>query len=1217
MKKTIFLTLYLLILIIKNSYSQDEIPTNWSYIDMGNKIFDVQFLNAMTGFVAKSNGTEIDIMKTTNRGANWSSMVSSSTMSFNSGDIKPAGMYFFNVNLGFISTGSKIYKYNNGTVSSVLTYTDFNGSEKANKNNKIIFANSSTGYAIMTFDNSAYNTGVYRGRVYRTTNGGDNWSVVCNIGENAGNAYIYNLNDIAVSSSDNNKVIVCGHYRCTTNDVQKVMLIYSSDAFATNSGAITYSDGAYSFVNIKSDNTVILLKRGKRTTSTQYSYIYSIIWGDWENPTSLYQFRSPSNGAYNHTAMNFYNDNIGKILVDVKDGSTSTKRLLKTTNGGVNWSIDFDNVSSVYSDDYFGSISNIFSNSLELLYFIEPYNNSHYLFFRKIENTSVFATSESGYESSSNILIDGTSYSSPTTSNIIKPFFSLSYPSYIGDNKVFYKLSDNNLKNAENTYILPDNSTVEAYYKTKQVSTVSTALSNPSSSINSPQIRILKDTNGYIHQIHESMGGIFYTRSTDGGANWFREEVVNGEYEYANSSKANSSDNNSYPSICELRKLSGNLPAFPPSYSYMNTAATWQRYNNGTMEIKVAFRELDASSNPFWRRYGTSTTVSENSGIFRSFSVSQSDYKSKPSIFAAWYNFDSGYPNFNDSTLLYHYLILIPHLEPATSGNKLVVTAKLRGYPGYDDILGQNASGNNFTIESSGVTDFSVTSKPYITGDCFDGFILYFTYIKNGDVMYRADKFTIITGSMEPGIGRSFYHSLETISTSDEQIERVSPDISLRNGYPIIAYRGKFFRQQHAIIEPGGMDLIISAYDYPIIVKYKYLTTSNTESWSSFTPFQSGGHIQGNPNIEGDKNYGAYIVNFSFDGNTYRQYAYTNVPASCSSSPFSGTDAKLVRGAFSGSTFPNSSPMLLTLSQSGSLYNIGKLNITVSNSVPITPGITDNVVGIIREQSVNYNFELGPVIAKNTNVTFNDDAETSVTNNIEFGSTMVSAPFSLGPNDTLILNGTGYYNYVSGATFTEKRFTVNLMRKSNNELFSQLVSDTIHAEDTISSQYLRGFVFSSDILSNVDSFYVQMVIDSTSLYQSDDGYAVCNVYSPDEIYAGEGDNTGTYKRYVHFADGNNNKTNASITPNVYALSQNYPNPFNPTTNIKYQIPKDGFVTLKIYDITGREIAKLVNEQKQAGYYTVSFNGSNFASGVYFYRIQAGDFMQVKRMVLIK
>jgi hypothetical protein len=88
-------------------------------------------------------------------------------------------------------------------------------------------------------------------------------------------------------------------------------------------------------------------------------------------------------------------------------------------------------------------------------------------------------------------------------------------------------------------------------------------------------------------------------------------------------------------------------------------------------------------------------------------------------------------------------------------------------------------------------------------------------------------------------------------------------------------------------------------------------------------------------------------------------------------------------------------------------------------------------------------------------------------------------------------------------------------------------------------------------------------------------------------------------------------------PKEFNLSQNYPNPFNPVTNIKYDIPKDVMVSINVFDITGREIAKLVNEYKKAGCYNVAFNGSNFASGIYFYRIQAGDFVQIKKMVLIK
>jgi M6 family metalloprotease-like protein len=99
-------------------------------------------------------------------------------------------------------------------------------------------------------------------------------------------------------------------------------------------------------------------------------------------------------------------------------------------------------------------------------------------------------------------------------------------------------------------------------------------------------------------------------------------------------------------------------------------------------------------------------------------------------------------------------------------------------------------------------------------------------------------------------------------------------------------------------------------------------------------------------------------------------------------------------------------------------------------------------------------------------------------------------------------------------------------------------------------------------------------------------------------------------------DGDGFVLNPEI-PREFNLSQNYPNPFNPVAKINFALPKQGFVTLKIYDIIGREIKTLVNEVKQAGYYTVDFNGSSLASGVYFYRIQSGDFVSVKRMVLVK
>ncbi|MCE1164311.1 MAG: C25 family cysteine peptidase [Bacteroidetes bacterium] len=93
--------------------------------------------------------------------------------------------------------------------------------------------------------------------------------------------------------------------------------------------------------------------------------------------------------------------------------------------------------------------------------------------------------------------------------------------------------------------------------------------------------------------------------------------------------------------------------------------------------------------------------------------------------------------------------------------------------------------------------------------------------------------------------------------------------------------------------------------------------------------------------------------------------------------------------------------------------------------------------------------------------------------------------------------------------------------------------------------------------------------------------------------------------------------NPSVIPDMYEMSQNYPNPFNPVTKINFAIPKQGFVTLKIYDVLGREVRTLVNEVKTAGNYSVDFNGAEFSSGVYFYRIESNDFTDVKRMILVK
>jgi len=108
-----------------------------------------------------------------------------------------------------------------------------------------------------------------------------------------------------------------------------------------------------------------------------------------------------------------------------------------------------------------------------------------------------------------------------------------------------------------------------------------------------------------------------------------------------------------------------------------------------------------------------------------------------------------------------------------------------------------------------------------------------------------------------------------------------------------------------------------------------------------------------------------------------------------------------------------------------------------------------------------------------------------------------------------------------------------------------------------------------------------------------------------------------YAFSVGFTPTTSVTTDKNDIPKEYSLLQNYPNPFNPSTTISFTLPVESFVNLKIFDVLGREVSSLVNEKKIAGHYSVTVNGSNWPSGVYFYRLQAGTFSETKKLILLK
>ncbi|MBX7046735.1 MAG: T9SS type A sorting domain-containing protein [Ignavibacteria bacterium] len=131
-------------------------------------------------------------------------------------------------------------------------------------------------------------------------------------------------------------------------------------------------------------------------------------------------------------------------------------------------------------------------------------------------------------------------------------------------------------------------------------------------------------------------------------------------------------------------------------------------------------------------------------------------------------------------------------------------------------------------------------------------------------------------------------------------------------------------------------------------------------------------------------------------------------------------------------------------------------------------------------------------------------------------------------------------------------------------------------------------------------------------------------HSQNYSFTERGLTTGSYNYRLKQIDYNGNFEYHELTseviigvPSKFSLAQNYPNPFNPSTAISFQLPVTGFVSLKVYDISGREVSSLINEVKDAGYYSVQFDAKSLSSGTYFYKLTEAEFTQTKKMILIK
>jgi hypothetical protein len=153
--------------------------------------------------------------------------------------------------------------------------------------------------------------------------------------------------------------------------------------------------------------------------------------------------------------------------------------------------------------------------------------------------------------------------------------------------------------------------------------------------------------------------------------------------------------------------------------------------------------------------------------------------------------------------------------------------------------------------------------------------------------------------------------------------------------------------------------------------------------------------------------------------------------------------------------------------------------------------------------------------------------------------------------------------------------------------------------------------------SGANTTWTQQSFDLTSYANASSQFKIRFRLQSDAGVTGQGWHVDDIKLYTYCAGVVNSVGSNGQIPFKYSLEQNYPNPFNPVTKINFALPKEGFVKVTIFDLLGREVRTLVNENKSAGYYSVDFDASSMTSGIYFYRLETNGFSDVKRMVVLK
>jgi hypothetical protein len=259
--------------------------------------------------------------------------------------------------------------------------------------------------------------------------------------------------------------------------------------------------------------------------------------------------------------------------------------------------------------------------------------------------------------------------------------------------------------------------------------------------------------------------------------------------------------------------------------------------------------------------------------------------------------------------------------------------------------------------------------------------------------------------------------------------------------------------------------------------------------------------------------------------------------------------------------------------------------------------------GIVEKNGLEFVFNIGDVLLNGETIKFIKRADTLLVASIEeLNQSVRTDTLNLNPQSELIFSD--YYYVVNGEkadSLLSNDFNINfkceLVKLSTGEVVGDF-EEVNYNKSNLEEYGYQGYLVDCSGIEAGD-YYLRL----TSSVNEVVNLSLSDIQMDNVVLEKSKLNIRNFK--------------GETLPIEYALEQNYPNPFNPTTTIRYQLPKDGLVTMKVYDILGAEVVTLVNEEKVAGKYEVNFNAATLASGVYIYRLSINDYINVKKMVLVK